>query len=260
MGRTKKVDSFLSRNLSAVHLFVGATLVLPAYLLQTNLFVRILQVLLFAWLATVNGKRIKWTYFVIMLVSITFFHTLNPFGEVLMRLGPWTITRGALEDGLMRGFTIIGLVFISLFSIRPDLKLPGQLGGLLGKVFWYFERVFASKRRIRLHAVIESIDEILESLFPPDDPLGRKNTESGEDLEFDVFPDEAPQRNREIAREERSELNREAIEPAPDAGDAPAQARGEPESRSKPAGILFLVFLNLGTWLLVFVEIPVTLL
>lgn len=235
MARTRKVDSFLSRNLSAVHLFVGATLVLPAYLLQPNLLVRILQVVLFAWLATVNGKRIKWTYFLIMVVSITFFHTLNPFGEVMLRLGPWTITRGALEDGLMRGFTIIGLVFISLFSIRPDLKLPGRLGGLLGKVFWYFERVFACKRRIRLHAVIESIDEILESLFPPDDPLGRNvsGSGSGEDLEADVSTDNTA---------------------------ASGKGESETDSRSTPAGILFLVALNLGSWLLVFVDIPVTLL
>ncbi len=233
MARTKKVDSFLSRNLSAVHLFVGATLVLPAYLLQSNLFVRILQVMLFAWLATVNGKRIKWMYFVIMVASITFFHTLNPFGQVLLRIGPWTITRGALEDGLMRGFTIIGLVFISLFSIRPDLKLPGRLGGLLGKVFWYFERVFASKRRIRLHAVIESIDEILESLFPPDDPMQRSGSGSGENSEVDGSPDSA--------------------------GDSDTP-HSESESRSTPIGILFLVVLNVVSWTLVFVDIPVTLL
>ncbi|MFP4643022.1 MAG: hypothetical protein ACLFM0_01575 [Spirochaetales bacterium] len=232
MGRTKKVDSFLSRNISAVHLFVGATLVLPGYLLQANLFVRILQVMLFAWLATVNGKRIKWMYFVIMVVSITFFHTLSPIGEVLLELGAWTITRDALEDGLMRGFTIIGLVFISLFSIRPDLKLPGRLGGLLGKVFWYFERVFASKRRIRLNAVIESIDEILEGLFPPDNPLGRAETGVGENFQIDSSPDG----------------------PA-----GAAEPDGEPQSRSTAIGILFLVALNLGNWLLVFVEIPVTL-
>ncbi len=168
MARTRKTDSFLSRNLDAVHLFVGATLILPAYLFQTNLVIRVLQVLLFAWLATVNGKRIKWVYFIVMVVSITFFHTLNPFGEVLARIGPYTITRGALRDGLMRGFTIVGLVFISLFSIRPDLKLPGRLGGLLGRVFWYFERIFDSKRRIRVSAIIESVDEVLESLFVPE--------------------------------------------------------------------------------------------
>ncbi len=215
MARTRKTDSFLSRNINAVHLFVGATLILPAYLFQTNLAIRVLQVLLFAWLATVNGKRIKWVYFVVMVVSITFFHTLNPFGEVLARIGPYTITRGALRDGLMRGFTIIGLVFISLFSIRPDLKLPGRLGGLLGRVFWYFERIFASKRRIRVSAVIESVDEVLESLFVPDG-----DGEEGEDAAGNV----------------------------------------QEQTSSTLAGILFLGVLLAANWVLVFIDIPITLL
>lgn len=167
MAKIQKADSFLSRNVAAVHLFVGATLVLPAYLFQQNLLVRMVQVLLFAWLATVNGKRIKWNYFVIMVTSITFFHTLNPFGEVLFSMGPYTMTRGALRGGLFRGVTIVGLVFLSLFSIRPDLKLPGKLGGLLGQVFYYFERVFEGKKKIRVKAIIESLDEILWDLFIP---------------------------------------------------------------------------------------------
>ncbi|TVQ25222.1 MAG: hypothetical protein EA383_08825 [Spirochaetaceae bacterium] len=167
MAKIRKTDSFLSRNIAAVHLFAGATLILPAYLFQQNLLVRIAQVLLFAWLATVNGKRIKWNYFVIMVTSITFFHTLNPFGEVLLSIGPYTMTRGALRGGLFRGVTIVGLVFLSLFSIRPDLKLPGKLGGLLGQVFYYFERVFEGKKKIRVKAIIESLDEILWDLFIP---------------------------------------------------------------------------------------------
>ncbi len=167
MAKIRKADSFLSRNISAVHLFIGATLVLPAYLFQQNLLVRMAQVLLFAWLATVNGKRIKWNYFIIMVSSITFFHTLNPFGEVIFSLGPYTMTRGALRGGLFRGVTIVGLVFLSLFSIRPDLKLPGKLGGLLGQVFYYFERVFEGKKKIRVKAIIESLDEILWDLFVP---------------------------------------------------------------------------------------------
>ncbi len=167
MAKIRKADSFLSRNIGAVHLFAGATLILPAYLFQQNLLVRIAQVLLFAWLATVNGKRIKWNYFFIMVTSITFFHTLNPFGEVLLSIGPYTMTRGALRGGLFRGVTIVGLVFLSLFSIRPDLKLPGKLGGLLGQVFYYFERVFEGKKKIRVKAIIESLDEILWDLFIP---------------------------------------------------------------------------------------------
>ncbi|MFW6368460.1 MAG: hypothetical protein ACOCZ9_01870 [Spirochaetota bacterium] len=236
MARTRKADSFLSRNINAVHLFVGATLVLPGYLFQGNLMVRILQVILFAWLARVNGKRLKWMYFTIMVVSITFFHTLNPFGEVLLELGPYTLARGALRDGLMRGFTIIGLVFISLFSIRPDLKLPGRLGGLLGRVFWYFERIFGSKRKIRVSELIESIDEVLESLYPPET--------AGLAAYGDTELENAQRGGAEAG-----------------AGDGQGSVKGvESQTRSTFTGMLFLALLLLINWALVFVEIPFDLL
>ncbi|MFW6234844.1 MAG: hypothetical protein ACOC4I_05690, partial [Spirochaetota bacterium] len=44
---------------------------------------------------------------------------------------------------------------------------PGKLGGLLGQVFYYFERVFEGKKKIRVKAIIESLDEILWDLYIP---------------------------------------------------------------------------------------------
>lgn len=278
MARTRKAESFLSRNLNAVHLFIGATLVLPGYLFQGNLLVRIAQVILFAWLARVNGKRLKWMYFTIMVVSITFFHTLNPFGEVLLELGPYTLARGALRDGLMRGFTIIGLVFISLFSIRPDLKLPGRLGGLLGRVFWYFERIFDSKRKIRVTELIESIDEVLESLYPPETAgaLAEGKAGSAEPAETPKEPGESSATGESPATGERSATGdgpanadgpAAGERPSPDATRSPGETPGsgssagvESQTRSTFRGLLFLALLLLINWAFVFVEVPFDLL
>jgi heptaprenyl diphosphate synthase len=141
---------------------------IPAYLFQDTLLIRVAQVLIFAGLASLAGKRIKWFYFVIMVSSITFFNLLTPMGRILVQLGPWPITETALERGLMKGFTIVGLVFISLFSIRPDLKLPGRLGGLVGRVFYYFEQIMEGRGRIEAKRLIPSIDEVLTGLFRPD--------------------------------------------------------------------------------------------
>jgi len=156
-----------SRNFNALHLFLTGGIIIPAYLFQTNLSVRVAQVLLFAALSVVAGKRIKWTYFIIMVLSITFFNLVTPLGQVLVTVGPFTITSGALGNGLMKGFTIVGLVFISLFSIRPDLKLPGRLGGMIGRVFYYFERVIEGKKKVQARRLIASMDEILMELYAP---------------------------------------------------------------------------------------------
>lgn len=167
----RSADNFFAANTNPLHLFLTSAVILPAYLFQDALSIRIAQVLLFAVLSTVAGKRIKWMYFVVIVSSITFFNLLTPMGRVLFSIGPFTVTEGALENGVMKGFTVVGLVFISLFSVRPELELPGRLGGLLVRVFYYFERIVETKRR-RLEArrLIGSIDDILESLYSPGRP------------------------------------------------------------------------------------------
>jgi heptaprenyl diphosphate synthase len=167
----RSADSFFAKHTHPLHLFLTSALILPAYLFQDGLAVRIAQVLLFALLSTVAGKKIKWMYFVVIVSSITFFNLLTPMGRVLFSIGPFTITEGALESGVMKGFTIVGLVFISLFSVRPELELPGRLGGLLVRLFYYFERIVETKRqRLDAKRLIASIDDILESLYSPGQP------------------------------------------------------------------------------------------
>ena len=155
----------------------GVTIV--AFLFQGVLWIRALQVLLFAVLAMLAGKRIRWGYFLIMVSSITIFNLLTPVGEVLFEIGPLPITRGALEQGLLKGFAIVGLVFISLFAVRPDLKLPGTFGGVVARLFYYFERVLDAKKRVRAGALIDSIDTILLETYPPEQAGGEAGDDAG---------------------------------------------------------------------------------
>ena len=121
--------------------------------------------LAFAGIAVLAGKRIRFGYFLIMVTSITFFNLLTPVGEVLLKAGPLVVTRGALRQGLMKGFAIPGLVFISLFAVRPDLQLPGRLGGLIARLFFYFEQLLDGRKRIRLRRFVDSVDELLMELL-----------------------------------------------------------------------------------------------
>ncbi|MFW6247898.1 MAG: hypothetical protein ACOC3H_02130 [bacterium] len=165
--RRPKPPNRLARHTAPMHIFVAGVLTIVAFLLQDNLVVRVGQVLLFALLATLAGKRIQWGYFAIIVGSITLFNLLTPVGRVLLEIGPLTVTMGALRQGLLKGFAIAGLVFISLFAVRPELKLPGTFGGLLGRVFFYFERVLDTRRRVSAGHLVSSVDEILMDLYPP---------------------------------------------------------------------------------------------
>lgn len=167
MARRRRPPNRIARHTAPMHAFLTGVLVIVAFLFQQNLVVRAAQVVLFAGLAVLAGKRIRWGYFLIMVSSITFFNLLTPVGRVLVEVGPLPVTAGALEQGLLKGFAIVGLVFISLFAVRPDLRLPGTLGGVLGRLFFYFERVLDTRKRVSAKRLVASVDEILLDLYPP---------------------------------------------------------------------------------------------
>ncbi|AFG38033.1 hypothetical protein [Spirochaeta africana] len=164
--RPRRYSPLLTRKIHPQLLFLTGAAMVVLFLLQSNLLIRLIQVALFGMLATMNGKRIMWGYFLVMVGSITFFHLFQPAGEVLYRLGRFPVTAGALHTGLFKGLTIIGLVFISLFSIRPNLRLPGHVGGLLSGTLLYFERILEYRGGLRLHGLLDSIDRVLEEMFP----------------------------------------------------------------------------------------------
>ncbi len=165
--RRTKPPNRLARIASAEHLFLAGVVTIVAFLFQGDLRVRIAQVFAFALLATLAGKRIRWGYFVVMVSSITAFHLFAPLGRILLEIGPLAITEGALRQGLQKGFAIVGLVFISLFAVQSNLRLPGTVGGLLGRLFFYFERVLDARGSVRAKALVASIDQILFDVYPP---------------------------------------------------------------------------------------------
>lgn len=142
--------------------FLWGTTLLVLFLFQQNPILKLFLVVLFALLAGAAGKRIRFGYFSILVATITVFNLLTPYGQVLAVLGPLRITRGALVDGAVKGITIVGLVFASLFTVSRHLVLPGSFGLFLARSFFYFERLYSEKKRVRRDHVIEDIDSILE--------------------------------------------------------------------------------------------------
>ncbi len=159
--RSSRIDRF-EPLLSPGVRFVWGTSLLVLFLLQQNPILKLALVCLFAVMATVAGKRIRYGYFATLLISITIFNLLTPYGQVLLTIGPLRITTGALVAGATKGLTIVGLIFASLFTVSRYLVLPGSFGLFLARSFFYFERLYSEKKQIRRDHVIQDIDAIME--------------------------------------------------------------------------------------------------
>lgn len=159
--------------------FLWGTSLLVLFLFQQQALLKVFLVVLFAILATAAGKKIRFLYFLTLIATITIFNLLTPYGQVLAVLGPLRITQGALVDGAAKGFTIVGLVFCSLFTVSRRLVLPGSFGLFLARSFFYFERLYSEKKRVRRDHIIEDIDSILERVSSVDDEASLDKTVGG---------------------------------------------------------------------------------
>lgn len=152
-------------NISARTLFWAGMITLPAYLLQNDLMIRLAQVVLFGALARVAGKKLQWVYFLSIIATITAFHVIVPSGAVLAEIGGFRVTQGALRTGVFKALTIVGMVFISLVAVRADLRLPGKLGALAGKIFWSFEQIMERRGELGVRRPFYSADVLLSDLY-----------------------------------------------------------------------------------------------
>jgi hypothetical protein len=179
--RRKRTDRLALVVPPIVRFWTGLSLI-PGYFMIRSLPVKFLLVGIFALLAYIAGKKIRFLYFFVMTLSIAFFHLLTPSGRILWDIGPLLVTSTALSTGILKGVTLSGLVFLSLFSITPSLKLPGRLGGLLGRMFYYFEEILDGRKKISPKNFIGSLDRILMEIFPPGDlpePAGGSSAAAG---------------------------------------------------------------------------------
>ncbi len=170
------VSDWFERHVASTHLFLSGLVVIPSFVLQRSLLFKLLFTLLYAVLCFVLRRRTRPVLSVIrsviLVISITLAHLLIPAGRILVRVGGFPITSLALESGLYRGLTLAGLFYISCFYVRRDIRLPGTVGMLLGRVFYYFN-LFVSRSsldrqnpiKFDLRNPIESIDRILVETY-----------------------------------------------------------------------------------------------
>lgn len=170
-------------------LFICGLVTVPAFLLQTVLFVRIFQVLLFLLLVVISGRKVKLLFHVMLFLSIALMNILTPCGEVLLKIGPLPVTHDALNLGIFKATTFLGLIYLSQFTISTNLKLPGVIGGTMGKVFFYFEKIKQENRACTNRNLIERIDFILFNVLknPENMEIPAKSIEKGEKKLFGII-------------------------------------------------------------------------
>jgi len=145
-------------------LFLCGALLFPPFLLQQDLVVRAGLIAAFVALNALAGRRIRVLQSILVAAGIAAFNLVIPTGRVLLAPLGLAITEGALKSGLMKATAMTGLVFLSRFSIRPNLRLPGRIGGLIGRSLFYFEAIMGQRRRIDRKDIIGSIDALLLSV------------------------------------------------------------------------------------------------
>ena len=127
---------------SNLRIWLGILLIVP-YLVIQNLWFKAAFLLVLLILLYLSGKKFRPLPNFLLFSSILFFQLLSPSGEVLWQAGVFMVTREALEKGLMRGMTLVGLIFISLISVRPGVGKKKET--LLARTFYYFSCFMESR-------------------------------------------------------------------------------------------------------------------
>jgi heptaprenyl diphosphate synthase len=149
---------------SAQALFIAGFLIMPALLFNPVVNFRILQFLFFWFLAWLSGKKNKPLFTFLVMLGIVIFNLILPYGQVLFSIGVFKITSGALMTGINRAVTLEGLIMLSRFTIRQDLKIPGLFGELIGESFRIFAVIMSQKRHITRKNLIADIDRFMLDL------------------------------------------------------------------------------------------------
>ncbi len=160
----RRASRFFRGNLSAPALIIAGAAVMPAFLFQPHGTLQLLMAALFLASAWLKGRRIRLGLVFSFLAGITAVHLFTPHGRVLWEAGSWAVTSGALQEGLRKGGLLIGMMYLSQFSVDSRLNLPGRAGAVLGRSFFYFEQLLEFRERITWRHLSRDLDRVLSEL------------------------------------------------------------------------------------------------
>lgn len=140
-------------------------LALPSILLQDNSLGVLLQALYVIVLAITHGRRFRLLPNIILIISVSSAHLLQPHGLLLFSIGTFPITVGALVLGMRKALTLIALLYLSHYMVTGKPEFPGKLGRLISLQFYYFENITTSWKNITpKRPFIAAIDKLMLGL------------------------------------------------------------------------------------------------
>jgi len=167
MNRREVYENFFS----AKALFIAGILIIPALLFNPSTEYRVIQFLFFWLLVWLSGKKTNPIFTILVIIVITAFNLIIPYGRVLFSIGAFKITSGALKAGIHRAVTLEALLMLSKASVRQDLIIPGAFGEILGESFRIFSILMSRKLRITERNPLVEIDALMLELSGEEMPL-----------------------------------------------------------------------------------------
>jgi hypothetical protein len=163
---TVPVAIFFERNIVPKNLFIAVMCAFPAFLFQRNTAILAIEILVFFSLSLFRRGRAAILSPFLILCFITFFNLFTPYGKILLRIGTFTVTDGALFQGLRRAEILVGMVFLSQFALDPRITLTGELSKFLSQMFAAFNRITAEKIQLNPRQILVAIDNrLFDSYF-----------------------------------------------------------------------------------------------
>jgi len=156
---------------SAKALCVMGLLSMPALLFNPGAVTRVFQFLFFWLLAWLSGKKNNPLVTIAVIIGITLFNLLVPYGRVLFTIGYFKITETALLTGIRRAVTLEGLIMLSKVCIRRDLHFPGAFGELLGESLRISSALMSRKYSIRPKTIFADLDNLMIDLSNDNAPV-----------------------------------------------------------------------------------------
>lgn len=152
---------WLGRNLSASTRLLAGVLLAGVLVAQGDLALRGALALTFAALAWLTQPRLRLRRTVVFLTVTVAFNLLTPAGRVLVRIGGFAVTEGALTVGAGKAASLGGLLFLSRLMVDPRLRLPGAAGALLSSSLAFLARLMDDRMRFDLRRPVRSLDQAL---------------------------------------------------------------------------------------------------
>jgi heptaprenyl diphosphate synthase len=174
--RRKRRDRY-ERIFSSRELCAAGIVMMPALVFNPNPYSRSLQFLFFLFLVWFAGKKNNMFATIAVIAGIVGFNLLAPYGRVLFSIGAFRITQGALRGGLQRAVTLEGLIMLSRFSIRRDLRLPGPPGKLIGESFRILASIQERRNILSRKNFVAGIDALMIELGQTEEPPANASRE-----------------------------------------------------------------------------------